>query len=35
MDNEKRILLHDDQIVLNSPYDASEVSAVKKIAGAK
>ena len=32
---EKRILLNDDQIVLNSPYDPSEVTAVKEITGAK
>jgi SWI/SNF-related matrix-associated actin-dependent regulator 1 of chromatin subfamily A len=32
---EKRILLNDDQIVLNSPYDSSEVAAIKQIAGAK
>ncbi|SVD82945.1 uncharacterized protein METZ01_LOCUS435799, partial [marine metagenome] len=32
---EKRILLNDDQIVLESPYDSSEVTAIKQIAGAK
>jgi len=35
MDDEKKILLHDDQIVLNSPYDADEVRAIKNIAGAR
>ena len=32
---EKRILLNDDQIVLNSPYNSNEVTAIKQIAGAR
>ena len=32
---DRKILLNDDQIVLESPYDATEVADVKQIAGAK
>ena len=32
---DRKILLNDDQIVLESPYNAAEVADVKQIAGAK
>ncbi len=35
MEEEKRIILNDDEIVLYSPYNSTEVTAVKQIAGAK
>ncbi len=35
MEEDKRIMLNDDEIVLHSPYNANEVTAVKEIAGAR
>jgi SWI/SNF-related matrix-associated actin-dependent regulator 1 of chromatin subfamily A len=35
MEEEKRIILNDDEIVLYSPYNSIEVTAVKQISGAK
>jgi len=35
MTTEKAIRLNDDQIVLNSPYEANEVAAIKGVPGAK
>ena len=32
---DRKILLNDDQIILESPYNAAEVADVKQIAGAK
>ncbi len=33
--SEKKILLHDDEIVLDSPYDSEEVNKIREISGAK
>lgn len=35
MEEEKRIVLNDDEIVLHSPYDPNEVLAIKQIPGAR
>ena len=35
MEENKRIILNDDEIVLYSPYDSGEVIAIKEIAGAR
>jgi SNF2 family DNA or RNA helicase len=35
MEEEKRIVLNDDEIVLYSPYNATEVTAIKQISGAR
>ena len=35
MEEDKRIMLNDDEIILHSPYNANEVTAVKEIVGAR
>ena len=35
MEETKRIILNDNEIVLYSPYDSEEVAAIKQIAGAR
>ena len=35
MEEDKRIMLNDDEIILHSPYNANEVTAIKEIVGAR